>query len=127
MVQSAAAPLSLRHEPLFRRGIELYRSGAFFECHEVLEDLWRPMRGPHRLFLQALIHFAVAFHHLERQNRPGAERQLRKGLRKLQGYLPRYEGVDTAALDHAGQHCLEEILAGETPDAPELSSDPMPN
>ena len=30
-----------------------------------------------------LIHFAVAFYHLERRNPPGAERQLRKGLRKM--------------------------------------------
>ncbi len=125
MVQGAAVPLILSREPLFRRGVELYRAGAFFECHEVLEDLWRPMRGPHRLFLQALIHFAVAFYHLERQNRIGAERQLRKGLKKLQGYLPLYEGVDTAAFHHDGQSCLGRMLAGEVPDPPELCQAPQ--
>jgi predicted metal-dependent hydrolase len=82
----------LNREPLFQRGIELYRGGSFFECHEALEDLWRPMRGPHRLFLQSLIHFAVAFYHLERRNPPGAERQV----------------------------CLERIRAGEMPEAPHL-------
>jgi predicted metal-dependent hydrolase len=112
--------LILRREPLFLRGLELYRAGAFFECHETLEDLWRPMRGPHRLFLQALIHFAVAFYHLERRNPLGAERQLRKALRKLGGYLPSYEGIDTAALYLAGQACLDQILAGEQPLPPAL-------
>jgi predicted metal-dependent hydrolase len=120
MVQSPAVPLTLSREPLFQRGIELYRGGSFFECHEALEDLWRPMRGPHRLFLQALIHFAVAFYHLERRNPPGAERQLRKGLRKMAAYVPLYEGVDTAALYREGQICLERIQAGETPNPPEL-------
>src|SRR5579864_2499388 len=97
---------TLNREPLFVRGIELYREGAYFECHETLEDLWRPMRGPHRLFLQALINFAVAFYHLERHNPVGAARQLRKGLRKLTLYLPRYECVDTAALHRDGEACL---------------------
>jgi uncharacterized protein len=112
--------LTLSREPLFQRGVELYRGGSFFECHEALEDLWRPMRGPHRLFLQALIHFAVAFYHLERRNPTGAERQLRKGLRKMAAYVPRYEGVDTGALYREGQICLERIRAGETPDPPKL-------
>jgi predicted metal-dependent hydrolase len=120
MVQGPAVPLTLSREPLFQRGVELYRGGSFFECHEALEDLWRPMRGPHRLFLQALIHFAVAFYHLERHNPPGAERQLRKGLRKMAAYVPLYEGVDTAALYREGQVCLERIRAGETPDPPQL-------
>jgi predicted metal-dependent hydrolase len=122
MVQGAAAPLTLSREPLFQRGVDLYRQGAFFECHEVLEDLWRPMRGPHRLFLQALIHFAVAFYHLERRNPVGARRQLRKGLRKLADYLPAYEGLDTAALFREGEKCLERILAGEAPGAPPLAA-----
>lgn len=120
MVQDAADPVILNDEPLFRRGLELYRAGAFFECHEVLEDLWRPMRGTHRLFLQALIHFAVAFYHLERGNPTGAERQLRKGLRKLAAYLPAYEGVDTASLHRDGQASLERIVAGERPGPPRL-------
>lgn len=123
MVQGPAQTADLKREPLFQRGIELYRSGSFFECHEVLEDLWRPMRGPHRLFLQAIIHFAVAFYHLERNNQPGAERQLRKGLRKMAGYVPRYEGVDTERLYRQGEVCLERICAGELPPPPELRVD----
>jgi predicted metal-dependent hydrolase len=119
MVQGADTAVLSRH-PLFRRGIELYRKGEFFECHEVLEELWTPMRGPHRLFLQALIHFAVAFYHLERANPVGAQRQLRKACRKLAAYLPQYEGVDTAALHREGLECLDSIAAGHTPRPPRL-------
>jgi predicted metal-dependent hydrolase len=78
------------------------------------------MHGPHRLFLQAVIHFAVTFYHLERDNPLGAQRQLRKGLRKLEGYRPIYQGLDTAALYREGQVCLDRILAGETPEPPRL-------
>ena len=120
MVQSATDPVSLTREPLYVRGIELYRTGHFFECHEVLEELWTPMRGPHRLFLQALIHFAVAFYHQQRRNPLGAERQLRKALRKIERYLPFYESVDTATLHREGQVCLRRILAGESPEPPRM-------
>jgi len=78
------------------------------------------MRGPHRLFLQALIHFAVAFYHQRRGNPLGAERQLRKALRKIENYLPSYEGIDTAALHQEGSECLDRIQAGEKPRAPRL-------
>ena len=45
--------------PLFEQGIELFNRQEFFECHEVLEAVWTPARGPERLFLQGLIHFAA--------------------------------------------------------------------
>jgi hypothetical protein len=112
--------VTLTREPLYLRGIELYRAGEFFQCHEVLEELWTPMRGPHRLFLQALIHFAVAFYHQQRRNPLGAERQLRKALRKLEPFLPTYEGADTATLHREGQACLRRIQAGEAPAPPRM-------
>jgi hypothetical protein len=95
-------------EETFRRGIELFNRGEFFECHEVLEELWTPSRGPERLFLQALIHIAVGLYHHQRGNPVGAERQLRKGLHKIAGYLPRYGGIDTGAVREA----VEQFLAG---------------
>ena len=66
-----------------QHGVQLFNNRDFFQCHEVLEEAWLPERGERRLFLQALIHLAVGFHHCERGNPVGAERQLRKGLNKL--------------------------------------------
>jgi predicted metal-dependent hydrolase len=94
----------------FRRGVELFNAEEFYECHEVLEDVWRPTRGVDRLFLQALIHFAVGFYHHQRGNREGAERQLRKALRKLAGYLPMFHGIDTARLYREGLGALELVV-----------------
>src|SRR4051812_45164457 len=95
-----------------RHGIELFNAGEFFECHEVLEDLWRPCQGEERFFLQALIHYAVGFYHHQQGNPLGAELQLRKGLRKLAGYLPAFQGVNTARLYLEGQAALETVLSG---------------
>src|SRR3954447_15410982 len=99
------------HE-LLARGIHLFNSGRYFECHEVWEEAWTPERGPRRLFLQSLIHFAVGLYHSERGNPVGAERQLRKGLRKLGGYLPACEGIDTSRLHAEAQSVLQAIESG---------------
>ena len=97
---------------LFAHGIALFNRCAFFECHEVLEELWRPERGPRRLFLQAVIHLAVGFYHHQQGNQTGAERQLHKGLKKLAAYLPEFAGVDTEALYRESVLCQAEIAAG---------------
>ena len=92
-------------DELLERGIHLFNSRRFFECHEVWEEVWTPERGPRRLFLQSLIHFAVGLYHTERGNPVGAARQLRKGLRKLAAYLPHCEGIDTARLMAMARSC----------------------
>ena len=99
-------------QKLCREGIELFNRREFFECHEVLEEIWTPAVQPERWFLQSLIHFAVAFYHHERKNKAGAGRQLRKGLRKIENYLPEWGGVNTAAIASAAQRCLATIEAG---------------
>jgi uncharacterized protein len=95
-------------------GIRLFNDGRYFECHEVLEAEWTSARGPRRLFLQALIHVAVALYHHGRENHVGAIRQMRKALRKLAPCLPIYEGVDTARLEHDATKVLRQIEDGET-------------
>jgi predicted metal-dependent hydrolase len=107
-------------DELVQRGIHLFNTRQFFECHEVWEAVWTPERGPRRLFLQSLIHFAVALYHVERANPVGATRQLRKGLRKLAPYLPACEGIDTARLQSEGQVVLERIETGEPFDVPRI-------
>ena len=57
-------------------GIDLYNAGEFHAAHDVWEERWMGEVGPQeKLFLQAMIQSAVAFHHLE-IGRPGAARQL---------------------------------------------------
>ena len=103
----------LRRDPRYARGIELFNRGNYYECHEVLEEIWTTARGPRRLLLQGLIHFAVAMHHHRRGNAAGALRQVGKGLKKLAGYLPRYAGLDTLALYRDGTRWRGALGAGE--------------
>ena len=78
----------------------------------MLEEAWTGERGPRRLFLQALIHCAVGLYHWERGNSRGAAGQLRKGLEKLEAYLPVVEGIDTARLYREVASILAAIEAG---------------
>src|SRR3982750_2593496 len=57
-------------------GIELYNAGEFHAAHDAWESRWMSDVGPaEKLFLQAMIQSAVAFHHLE-IGRPGAARRM---------------------------------------------------
>lgn len=102
------------HRRLFQEGIELFNAEEFFDCHEVLEEVWTHSQQPDRWFLQALIHFAVGFYHHGRGNRNGARRQLRKGLRKIQPYLPEWDGVRTGEIEREVRERLPVVEAGGT-------------
>ena len=55
-------------------GIDLFNEGEFHAAHDAWEDRWMGEVGrDEKLFLQAMIQSAVAFHHLE-IGRPGASR-----------------------------------------------------
>ncbi|MGZ8843546.1 MAG: DUF309 domain-containing protein [Pyrinomonadaceae bacterium] len=57
-------------------GIDLYNAGEYHAAHDAWEELWMgPVAQDEKLFLQAMIQSAVAFHHLQ-IGRPGAARQM---------------------------------------------------
>lgn len=102
------------YHKLFQEGIDLFNAEEFFECHEALEEVWTYSQQPDRWFLQSLIHFAVGFYHHGRSNRNGAKRQLRKGLKKIQAYLPEWDGVRTAEIEREVRRRLAVVEAGGT-------------
>ena len=57
-------------------GIDLYNASEFHAAHDAWEERWMGEVGPdEKLFLQAMIQSAVAFHHLQ-IGRPGAARRM---------------------------------------------------
>ncbi len=73
--------------PDLRPGLRLFNQRHFFDAHEVLEDLWRPIPRDRvsRCHLQGLVQLAVAFHHASRDNFLGARSVLDRALRNLAG------------------------------------------
>lgn len=128
MQVQAEAELTREDRVAVERAVAQFNRGLFFECHEILEDVWNRVRGPSRDFLQGLIQVSVGFHHLERGNRVGALRTFAKAQARLGAYPARYLGFDvagervrledlrktleaakSAALDAAPTWCFEDL------------------
>src|SRR5258705_3297899 len=70
-------------------GIDLYNAGGFHAAHDAWEERWMGEVGPQeKLFLQAMIQSAVAFHHLD-IGRPGAARQMYQRAKEKFTFLGR--------------------------------------
>lgn len=68
----------------FADAVDHFNQRKFFECHEVIEDLWRPLpAGAEKRFLQGVLQVGVGLHHLEQGNYTGAKNLLNEGVEKL--------------------------------------------
>lgn len=101
--------------PQLREFWQLWRAGQFFECHEVLEELWRETHGVKRLFFNGLIHCAVAIYQHRRGNAVGAARQLVRAQEKLASFRPRFDGVEVDELLHHVEREIAPSLASLNP------------
>ena len=102
-------------------GIDLYNAREFHAAHDAWEDRWRDDAGPReKLFLQALIQSAVAFHHLE-IGRPGAARRMYQMAKEKFARLGTEEFMSLDLADYQAQ--LDRALAWLTtvPDPRELT------
>ena len=75
-------------DPRFKKGLELFDQKEYFECHEVIEELWleTPSDDKYRDLYKGVIQAAAAIYQLERGVLSGA-----KGLFKTSGlYLEKY-------------------------------------
>lgn len=79
-------------------GIAQFNSGAYWDCHETLEDLWRVEPDHLRYLYQGILQVGVGFYHLRRGNWRGAVNKLRSGLAYLEPSAPHCLGLDVARL-----------------------------
>ncbi len=90
----------------------LFNRKHYFECHELLEDVWREALGDEKQFLQGLIHIAVGLYHAAAANYKGASNQLEKGIRRLTPSLPERDRLDVAGLVGPSRKALEKVRRG---------------
>jgi predicted metal-dependent hydrolase len=105
---------------LFRKGLEAFNSGHFFEAHEHWEEVWLKTLDPEKAFLQGLIQIAAAFHHYSRENRQGTQNLLRAGLTKVERFPHAHGGLALERLRVAVRHWLAALEAGADPAADEI-------
>lgn len=79
--------------------IDKFNKKEFFECHEVLEDIWFDTRDNSRDFFHGLLHIAVGFYHLTQKNNiKGSILQFTKAVKKLGDYEENYCGINLGEL-----------------------------
>jgi predicted metal-dependent hydrolase len=85
---------AVRGHAALEEGIRLFEERRWFEAHEVLESLWRPLpKGADRHFVQGLIQLAVALEHWRRGNPRGAAGQWTKAQGHFAGLSDDYAGI----------------------------------
>jgi hypothetical protein len=99
----------------FWRGIDLFNGQEFFECHEVLEEVWNHQIEPERTLTQAIIQVAVAHYHAGRGNFVGAEKLLLRAIRRLEQSLGLNVGIDVKSLCADTKNSLVSVQVRKTP------------
>ena len=87
-------------DPRFLKGLELFNHGEYFECHEVIEDLWLevPESDPNRDLYKGVIQAAAAIYQWDRQILSGARGLYRTSVKYLEKYRPEALGLNTKKL-----------------------------
>jgi len=78
--------------------IELFNSKYFWECHEVLEDIWMIKQAPVKTFLQGIIQAAAAFYHVLNENPRGAIKLAQDAQKKLEKFNSVYLELEISSL-----------------------------
>lgn len=117
-LDQASAPCEGALPPGVLKGIELFNSGHFYECHEEIEHEWHAERGGVRLLYQGILQIGVGLHHALGGNQRGAILLLTDGIAKVSQFLPACRGVDTGSLINESQLCLDAIRAMSSEDFP---------
>lgn len=94
----------------YREGLRLFNAEDFFECHEVIEELWSETLGEPKKFLQGLIQAAVALFHFGNENYGGAKKLYNSARDKLTPFGDEYMGIALGRFLADFKACFQELL-----------------
>lgn len=96
--------------------INKFNRKDYFECHEILEDIWFDVRGSTRGLYQGLLHIAVGFYHLTKKNNfKGTVIQLTKAEEKLMKFPGVFHGINLAKLLKQIRSIKKRLIKKEVP------------
>ncbi|MDG6963617.1 MAG: DUF309 domain-containing protein [Nitrososphaerota archaeon] len=94
-----SAPPEHRSEPeLLSEARSLFNAERYWECHEVLEGIWRSKQGEEKRLLQGIILVCAAFVHHQKGEAEVAIGIMRRARPQLIYPSPKYCGFDVGAL-----------------------------
>jgi uncharacterized protein len=97
------APSHLTEEEAISEAVGYFDSERYWECHEVLEGLWRVKAGDEKSFLQGLILLCAAYVHHQKGEDRVALGVLGRAIPKLEYPSRSYRGLDAAAIRDKAQ------------------------
>ncbi|MGH2739694.1 MAG: DUF309 domain-containing protein [Actinomycetota bacterium] len=110
---------ALSLEECHRLGIEHFNAGRFFPAHEAWESAWKKAkRTEDEEFFKGLSQLGAGYVHYERGNKHGAKTLLRRGLGRVETFVPERRGVQVEPLVKAARrhaHAIEEAQRKGSP------------
>ena len=94
----------------YLEGLRLFNAEEFYECHDILEELWAETLCDSKKFYQGMIQVAVALFHFGNGNLGGARKLYETSRKYLAPYAPTHQGIDVEKLLHDMQFCFQELL-----------------
>lgn len=118
----------MRVDPRFKKGLELFNEGEFFECHEVIEDLWleTPSDDPHRDLYKGVIQAAAAVYQFERGILSGALGLYTASIAYLKEYEPSALGLDVTKLIRGMKRCFKPLESWDRQSEVQLNQKTVP-
>ena len=89
--------------------IRQFNNGAYFVCHETLEELWNDRLDPLRDIYKGVLQIAVGLLHLERGNERGARALLSRGVELVSPFRPSCLAIDLEGLIDQAETVLKWI------------------
>jgi len=115
------------HDARYIKFFELFNEQEYYECHEVLEELWmEETTCPERAFYQGLIQTATAFYHLRNGNLAGARKLFETGLKYLSPYPEETMDFDLRGYREVCEEWLEKTRAKSLGREVEIDSEQFP-
>ena len=94
----------------YREGLRLFNEEEFFDCHDVLEELWSEAKGPEKKFIQGLIQAAIALFHFGNENFGGAKKLYISARKNLDPFGDQFMGIRLGEFLNDFQRCFQELL-----------------
>jgi predicted metal-dependent hydrolase len=94
----------------YREGLRLFNEEEFFECHDILEELWSETTGEEKKFIQGLIQASIALFHFGNENFGGAKKLYISARKNLDPYGEQFMGILLANFLQDFQKCFQELL-----------------
>lgn len=117
---------NLKYPHEYLEGLRLFNSGEYFECHEMLEDIWHPSEGQDRFHYQGIIQAAIALEHFRKGNLTGTFGLYEKACEKWAQLPAIYMGVDLKGLKEKLDGFFNEIKAAGPAATEKVSLDRAP-